>query len=682
MLMAYDRPEHSLHEGLQERPLFCNPILTHLAMFIAKGAFRVFKTVDQLLALQPANEEEMFLLRWEPHILDQPIYQRKNGKVESASTFSNRLRSLGRRAGYACPPTIHDFRAESLFLVDTNVLYSSSQRMRQAGHRDERTYSEFYAPTNPGTDGQGSYFGGTCRTAVNERFRSLTVAWNPELWQSLPAEEIFELENRPDFVAIEKELLDLFLYGNNTEESERRKQLQAQKRQLISDELRRLQSDQYRDISKDSSGPDALVGHQRTMFPRIRNLMGPRDRLANGLFLTAPIRSEAGRAVLHDLIALYTQTSEVEQSARCEAVETRLQKHLRDTYSFGEFCFSCNKWFNDAASWESHCQSHLDRQPPTQCNPFSYDKCIASPGFCPWCLGNTHLDAASRMRQFLEARDWRAHVAEHISALEKDVAEHDGPHSPLRCPHPRPQCMEERFDSVQRLVFHLQDVHCWMRATRRPRKSRQGSSSATQDVDEEEEEHYEEEYDDGLDVDDELKPWEVAAKWSIHASSTPESDVVDDTRSSAVSSSFSTNDSSSFSTASPLPSYASSSYASSLDDIGPHNTFNFTSYPSADHIKNTDAMPADKSRYSNEGYYDYTDAHGLPAQRHYATSQSAMLDKRPQASGVAESLRLAAPQAQLWHQAPGWNWAGFQSGSLATYSADPVERCNTKTNFS
>jgi hypothetical protein len=294
--------------------------------------------------------------------------------------------------------------------------------------------------------------------------------------------------------------------------------------------------------------------------------------------------------------------SKAPDAKRSRHVYGCVKKHLRDTYSFGEFCFSCNEWFNDAASWESHCQSHLDRQPPTQCNPFSYDKCIASPGFCPWCLGNTHLDAASRMRQFLEAGDWRAHVAEHISALEKDVAEHDGPHSPLRCPHPRPQCMEERFDSVQRLVFHLQDVHCWMRATRRPRKSRQGSSSATQDVDEEEEEeHYEEEYDDGLNVDDELKPWEVAAKWSIHASSTPESDVVDDTsgyyfapdlrhlsRSSTVSSSFST--------ASPSPSYASSSYASSLDDIGPHNTFNFTSYPSGDHIKNTDAMPADKSR--------------------------------------------------------------------------------------
>ena len=62
--------------------------------------------------------------------------------------------------------------------------------MRQAGHRDDHTYTEYYAPTNPGTDGQGSYFGGTRRTLVNERFRALTVAWNPELCQSLPAQKM------------------------------------------------------------------------------------------------------------------------------------------------------------------------------------------------------------------------------------------------------------------------------------------------------------------------------------------------------------------------------------------------------------------------------------------------------------------------------------------------------------
>lgn len=43
------RPEHYLHEGLEPRPLFWNPILTHLAMFTAKGAFRDYKTEDDLL---------------------------------------------------------------------------------------------------------------------------------------------------------------------------------------------------------------------------------------------------------------------------------------------------------------------------------------------------------------------------------------------------------------------------------------------------------------------------------------------------------------------------------------------------------------------------------------------------------------------------------------------------------
>jgi hypothetical protein len=108
---------NTIHEGLEERPLFCNPILTNLAIFVAKGAFRDSETIEQLLALKPSNEEETFLLRREPHMLDLPIYQRKDGKFESASTFSTRLRDLARRAGYACPHTMHDFRAEALVLI-------------------------------------------------------------------------------------------------------------------------------------------------------------------------------------------------------------------------------------------------------------------------------------------------------------------------------------------------------------------------------------------------------------------------------------------------------------------------------------------------------------------------------------------------------------------------------------
>jgi hypothetical protein len=65
MRLTRGRPEHSLHEGLDPRRLFWNPILTHLAMFIGKRAFRDYKTMDGLLDIDPPDEE-MFRLEWGP----------------------------------------------------------------------------------------------------------------------------------------------------------------------------------------------------------------------------------------------------------------------------------------------------------------------------------------------------------------------------------------------------------------------------------------------------------------------------------------------------------------------------------------------------------------------------------------------------------------------------------------
>jgi hypothetical protein len=76
-----------LHEGLEIRLLFCNPILTHLAIFVAKGAFRDYKTMDELLGIKPPKEEEVYHLQWVPHVLDSPIYQRCNGKTDSARAY-------------------------------------------------------------------------------------------------------------------------------------------------------------------------------------------------------------------------------------------------------------------------------------------------------------------------------------------------------------------------------------------------------------------------------------------------------------------------------------------------------------------------------------------------------------------------------------------------------------------
>ena len=42
--------------------------------------FLHFKTIDELLALKPLNGEKMFILTWDPEILDEPIYQRKDAR--------------------------------------------------------------------------------------------------------------------------------------------------------------------------------------------------------------------------------------------------------------------------------------------------------------------------------------------------------------------------------------------------------------------------------------------------------------------------------------------------------------------------------------------------------------------------------------------------------------------------
>ena len=89
----------------------------------------------------------------------------------------------------------HDFRTEGLHLIgisfplpyatgcgfscQTNMsadkLYSSAQRMKHGGHKDENIYHDSYAPQNPGTDGQGSYFGDKPRSIINDRFRAITL---------------------------------------------------------------------------------------------------------------------------------------------------------------------------------------------------------------------------------------------------------------------------------------------------------------------------------------------------------------------------------------------------------------------------------------------------------------------------------------------------------------------------
>jgi Protein of unknown function (DUF3435) len=123
--------------------------------------------------------------------------------------------------------------------IHTDQLYSTAQRKKHAGHRGDDTYDNHYAPQNPGTDGQGSYFGDEPRKIVSDLFCAMTLSRNSELWQSLPAEKQNELENSPGFTRIEKELESLSLESKDDSETrDRRKEIYIQKRKLVSEELR------------------------------------------------------------------------------------------------------------------------------------------------------------------------------------------------------------------------------------------------------------------------------------------------------------------------------------------------------------------------------------------------------------------------------------------------------------
>ncbi len=89
-----------------------NPLLTRVAILLAKGAFRDFQTVDELLDIVPP-EEGSVRIHWHPDFLERPVYERGDGHIWSARTYCARLHDAGIRAGF---PSLgnHDFRAEGL----------------------------------------------------------------------------------------------------------------------------------------------------------------------------------------------------------------------------------------------------------------------------------------------------------------------------------------------------------------------------------------------------------------------------------------------------------------------------------------------------------------------------------------------------------------------------------------
>jgi len=163
-------------------------------------------------------------------------------------------------------------------------------------------------------DGQNSFLNQPLRTDFIEDMRGISLHCNPELWQSLPAKMQHELQQRPDFIALQEKLTNLNNNITTTTDEEtgrklraQRKDLYAEKQQLINDELKKCRKSQPRKYPSQGGQKDC----HRSFFNRVRHMMPERDRLARTLLLPFPLRSSEGRAALEDLIALYRNDSRV-----------------------------------------------------------------------------------------------------------------------------------------------------------------------------------------------------------------------------------------------------------------------------------------------------------------------------------------------------------------------------------
>lgn len=57
-----------MNESITGLPLVLNPILFILSIALASGAFKYYKTADEIFDLQPPQYDDHWILEWADHI--------------------------------------------------------------------------------------------------------------------------------------------------------------------------------------------------------------------------------------------------------------------------------------------------------------------------------------------------------------------------------------------------------------------------------------------------------------------------------------------------------------------------------------------------------------------------------------------------------------------------------------
>ncbi|KAI0810064.1 hypothetical protein GGR55DRAFT_689245 [Xylaria sp. FL0064] len=409
-----------IHEGgvFKRQPLYMNPMLFFLAIFYSKGALRDYRGTEDLSRLlnqKVSPGQSQILIHWDRSVLNQPIFSGPSGRILTANAFSKELRSAEMRAGFPDPPSLHCYRVEGLTNVDSNPMYSDTQRQRLAGHENNQIHQQYYSSRNPGIDSQAAYLGVQARGInIGELFRNLEVRWEPALWQSLPAAKQQELSQTKDYQEIVAQIqaLSAAKCGRKSEESLAPAKLDSEERDLSSNESDSILAHPDHILCKGVNHP----------FSRLRPILPSRRQLADLLLTDATLRSPAGRAALDALIDLYNSKTEVDRRgldpSNCSCrmfnpTQLHVYECKKKNSPFAEFCFFCNEWFSDPKAWEEHCRHHLEQDPlPVELGWQKIESTFL-PGYCPFCLWDSRLAAARRLHQFCSPDEWEKHIRSH-----------------------------------------------------------------------------------------------------------------------------------------------------------------------------------------------------------------------------------------------------------------------------
>jgi hypothetical protein len=124
------------------------------------------------------------------------------------------------------------------------------------------------------------------------------------------------------------------------------------------------------------------------------------------------------------------------------------------------------EWFQ-ASQWRDHCSSHIQSWKAQHCEVIVYRNTVIRPGYCPFCLWDTSLDAEDRLRQWLKSGNLKQHIEE------------------KHMPGAKPTCgCGQTFVNERGLRHHLHDTHklnkaIWLNP-KLPRKRKRTSKSEAQ----------------------------------------------------------------------------------------------------------------------------------------------------------------------------------------------------------